>query len=80
MKSVIKKRGKIASVRIPAAALQAAHLSIDNPVTVREEAGRIVFEPIQSKKFDLATLIRGITQKKLHRQPDFGRPVGIEVL
>lgn len=70
MKSAIKKRGNSASVRIPAAVLQAAQLDLDDPVDVREEAGRIVIEPLQKKEFDLAGLVRGITQKNLHHEVD----------
>jgi antitoxin MazE len=72
MKSTIKKWGKSASVRIPAAVLQAAHMDIDDSVNVREEAGRIIIEPLQRKKVDLATLVKGITRKNVHREIDFG--------
>ena len=79
MKSSIKRCGNSASVRIPAAILQAAHLDLDDPVNVREEAGRIIIEPLQSKKFDLATLLKGITQKNLHDEADFGAATGKEL-
>ncbi len=41
MRAVVKKWGSSASVRIPVAVLQAAHLDLDEPVDVREESGRI---------------------------------------
>jgi antitoxin MazE len=47
MRAVVKKWGNSASVRIPAAILQAAHLELDEPVGVREESGRIVIEPLR---------------------------------
>src|ERR1700730_773284 len=47
MKVVVKKWGTSASVRIPASIMAAAALSLDQPVDVREEAGRIVIEPIR---------------------------------
>ena len=46
MRAVVKKWGNSASVRIPVAVLEAAHLHLDEPVDVREESGRIVIEPI----------------------------------
>lgn len=80
MKAAVKKWGNSASVRIPAAVLQAAQLDLDDPVDVREEAGRIVIEPLQKKEFDLAALVKGITRKNMHDEIDFGAPVGKEAL
>jgi len=80
MKSTIKKRENSASVQIPAAVLRAAQLDLDDPVDIREEAGRIVIEPLQSKRFDLAALVNGITRNNLHDEIDFGAPVGKEAL
>jgi antitoxin MazE len=80
MRTVVKKWGNSASVRIPAAVMQAAHLDLDEAVDVREESGRIVIEPAQRKEYDLAELVKGITRENLHDEADFGRPVGKEAL
>jgi antitoxin MazE len=80
MRTVVKKWGNSASVRIPAAVMQAAHLDLDETVDVREESGRIVIEPLQRKEYDLAELLEGITRENLHDEADFGRPVGKEAL
>ena len=80
MRVLVKKCGKSASVRIPAAVMEAAKLSLDQPVDVREEAGRIVIEPIRAREFDLADLIAGITDDNLHEEIDFGPPVERERL
>jgi antitoxin MazE len=80
MRTVVKKWGNSASVRIPAAVMQAAHLDLDEAVDVREESGRIVIEPAQRKEYDLAELVKQITVENLHDQADFGRPVGKETL
>ena len=80
MRTVIKKWGNSASVRIPAAVMQAAHLDLDEAVDVREESGRIVIEPAQRKEYDLAELVKQITVENLHDEADFGRPVGKETL
>lgn len=79
MKAVVKKWGNSASVRIPAAIMQAAHLQLDEPVDVREESGRVVIEPLRRKEYDLAELVKGITPANLHEEIDFGGPVGKEV-
>jgi antitoxin component of MazEF toxin-antitoxin module len=39
METVLKKWGNSAAVRIPAAILEAAHLTLDQSVDVREEQG-----------------------------------------
>lgn len=78
MKTVVKKWGNSASVRIPAAVMQAAQLKLDEVVDVREESGRIVIEPAQRKEYNLAELLKGITRENLHGEADFGRLVGKE--
>ena len=80
MKTEIKKWGNSASVRIPAAIMQAAHLELDETVDVREESGRVVIEPTQRKEYDLAELVKRITSGNLHEEVDFGRPLGKEAL
>ena len=74
MRTVIKKWGNSASVRIPVAVMQAVHVDIDEAVDVREESGRIVIEPVRRKEYDLAELVKGINRKNLHGEADFGRP------
>jgi antitoxin MazE len=79
MKSVVKKWGNSAAVRIPAAVMEAIPLELDEQVDVREEAGRIVIQPVRQKAYDLNGLIKGITRENLHEAVDFGAPVGREV-
>ncbi|ARO86367.1 AbrB/MazE/SpoVT family DNA-binding domain-containing protein [Nitrosospira lacus] len=80
MRVIVKKWGNSASVRIPAGVMEAAHLSLDDPVDIREEEGRIIIEPICTHKYDLAQLLAGITPENLHGEVDFGVPVGKELL
>jgi antitoxin MazE len=80
MKTIIKKWGNSASVRIPAAIMEAAHLTLDAPVDVREEEGRIIVEPIQTPTYDLDHLLSGVTAENIHAEVDFGAPMGKEAL
>jgi antitoxin MazE len=80
MRTVVKKWGNSASVRIPAGVMQAAGLELDEPVDIREESGRIVIEPVQCKEYDLGELLKNISRKNLHDEADFGGPVGKEAL
>ncbi len=79
MRATVKKWGNSAAVRIPASLLQAASLRLDEPVEMREEAGRIVIEPVRGKKYDLSRLLQGITSKNQPTPVDFGVPMGKEV-
>ena len=79
MRTIIKKWGNSASVRIPVAVMKAAHLDLDETVEAREEFGRIIIEP-QRREYDLGELLKGITRENLHDEADFGKPVGKEAL
>ncbi|GJL56693.1 MAG: antitoxin MazE [Nitrospirales bacterium] len=79
MKATVKKWGNSAAIRIPYRVLEAASLSIEEEVHIREEQGRIVIEPIQPPKYDLDSLLKGITARNQHQAIDFGEPQGKEV-
>ena len=79
MKSVVKKWGNSAAVRIPAAIMEAIALELDEAVDVREEAGRIVIEPVRPKAYDIKALIKAISRDNVHDSVDFGSPVGKEI-
>jgi antitoxin MazE len=59
--------------------LEATHVRIDEEVDIREEAGRIVIEPVREKKFKLNDLLKEITKDNIHQEIDFGSPEGREV-
>jgi len=79
MRATVKKWGKSAAVRIPASIMQATHLDLDSEVEVREEAGRIVIEPLHQKTDALNELVKGITSNNRHDVDDFGPPAGREI-
>ncbi|MCJ7996915.1 AbrB/MazE/SpoVT family DNA-binding domain-containing protein [Rhizobium cremeum] len=80
MRVTVRKWGNSASVRIPAAVLDAANLKLNAEVDVREENGRIVIEPLRVTSYDLNELLCGISEHNLHSEEDFGAPVGKEML
>jgi antitoxin MazE len=79
MRATVRKWGNSAAVRIPASVMQATRLQLDVVVDVREEAGRIVIEPVRQKTYDLDTLLKAITSKNQHEAVDFGPAMGKEV-
>ena len=78
MKVTVRKWGNSASVRIPAALMEAARLHLDQPVDIREEQGRIIIEPMPAEAYDLAALIAGITEENRHEAIGTGAPMGQE--
>jgi len=78
MRAIVKKWGNSASVRIPAAVMQAVQLQLNDAVDVREEAGRIVIEPVRAKEYDLDEMLKRIKPENLHQEVEFGRPTGKE--
>jgi antitoxin MazE len=79
MKARVRKWGNSSAVRIPAPVLRASRLQLDEPVEVREEAGRIVIEPLRQKTYELEELVSRITPKNRHAAIDTGPAVGDEV-
>ena len=80
MRVIVKKWGNSASVRIPSAVMQAARISLDTPVDVREEDGRIIIEPERDTEFELEELVDRMTEDNLHSEIDTGDPIGREAL
>ena len=78
MRVLVKKWGNSASVRIPASVMAAAALKIDQAVDVREEAGRVVIEPIAAPALDLQDLVKAMTPDTFHDEIEFGPAVGGE--
>ena len=79
MRVQVKKWGNSASVRIPASVMAAASITLDQPVDVREEDGRIVIEPIRTPVPDLDALLARMTPETFPDEIEFGAPVGEEV-
>lgn len=80
MHVIVKKWGNSASVRIPVVIMQAANLSLDETVDVREEGGRIVIESVRPGEYDLMRLLAGISKKNIHTEVGFGPAIGKELL
>nr|WP_294527451.1 hypothetical protein [uncultured Rhodopila sp.] len=62
-----------ASVRIPAAVMAAAKLSLDQPVDIPEKGGRVIIEPLLEPAFSLEDLLAAVTDENIHEKADFGR-------
>jgi antitoxin MazE len=79
MRTVVKKWGNSAAVRIPSGVMQAAGLALEDGVDVRAQSGRIVIEPVRRRMNDLGDMLKQINAKNRHTSVDFGAPAGKEV-
>ena len=61
MNAEIKRWGNSAAIRLPAQLIRALGLSVDSPVDMRLEAGRIVIEPLQTPEYGLGSLLEAST-------------------
>ena len=77
MAVTVKKWGNSAAVRIPAAVMNAAGISLEQSVEVRADGRRIVIDPVD-QEYDLNSLLDGITPDNQHEEIDFGLPRGKE--
>lgn len=65
MQARIQKWGNSLGLRIPVGLAKQLQLHSGSPVTIEIEDGRIV---IQSPKYDLDTMLKGINTKNMHHQ------------
>ena len=75
MDMTISKWGNSLGVRIPRAVAKAAGIGLGTPVHITADKGRIVLEPV---RYDLKSLLSGVTQKNRHPAIDTSSAVGEE--
>lgn len=79
MNVTVKKWGNSASVRIPAAIMEAANLSLDMEVSIQVEEDCVTIRPVRRKRLELGDLLAKITPENQHSLVDFGTPRGQEI-
>jgi antitoxin MazE len=78
MKSVIKKWGNSAAIRLPAKILASAQIDINTEVEISPQKNCIIISPVK-QKYDLDNLIKEITLNNCHDEIDSGEPTGKEI-
>jgi antitoxin MazE len=68
MKEIIKKWGNSPALRLPNSVMELAQLTLGKAVNVNVLNGKIVIEPIVSKKTRLDELLAGITSDNIHAE------------
>ena len=80
MEIVVKKWGNSAAVRLPAAVMKAAKISLEQTVDVRAENGCVLIQPARSHEYRLDDLVAKITSANRHDAIDTGPAIGKELL
>ena len=75
----VQKWGNSLAVRIPKAFASEVGLGPDTLVNVSLSEGRLVVEPVRPPAYTLEGLLQGVTPEQLHRELQWGPPVGREV-
>ena len=76
--ATVAKWGNSLAVRIPQPIARQAHLNEGDAFTLEVGAdGNLILRPARPR-YDLASLLEGVTAKNLHSEADWGVPAGKE--
>lgn len=77
--SSIKKWGNSLAIRIPSSVIQDLELSENSAVQITSNGVVATIQPKKLKEVNLDELVAAITPDNIHKEVDWGRPVGKEV-
>ena len=80
MRTTIQKWGNSLSVRIPKAIVAKAGLKEQDQLEIEVRDDEVVLLPRKEHEYSLKALLKGVNKRNLHKEVDFGRPVGQEML
>ena len=76
--SSIKKWGNSLAIRIPSSVIQDLALSENSSVQITSNGVVATIQPKKRKKLSLEELVAAITPDNIHKEVDWGEPVGKE--
>ena len=79
MRTRVQKWGNSLALRIPKAFALEVGLEKDREVELSVQRGRLVVAAPAQKSYTLEELLAGVKPSNLHKEVDWGRPVGKEV-
>jgi len=79
MLTKVQKWGNSLGLRIPKALAHQAGVEAGSEVSLAVEEGELIIRPARAQRYQLKTLLRGVTTKNLHKEVETGDPVGREV-
>lgn len=78
METRIQRWGNSLGLRIPKAFAEEAGVEAGSTVDIAVQGGELIIRPIRPRRYDLASLVKAVTSKNLHKAVETGRPVGRE--
>ncbi len=79
MQTRIRRWGNSLGLRIPKAFAEQAGVEAGSEVDLSLEDGELIIRPTREPKYDLAALLRGITDENVHAEVETGPPAGREI-
>ncbi len=77
--SKVKKWGNSLAIRVPKSIVQDLGLTIDSQLVIVSNGKTATIEPQADKLLTLADLLKGVTPQNIHKEVDWGEPVGKEI-
>ena len=78
MQTRIQKWGNSLGLRIPKSFAEQAGVEAGSEVDLALEDGELIIRPTRGPQYELAVLLRGVTEENLQPEVDTGPPTGRE--
>jgi len=79
METKIKKWGNSLAVRLPKRTVDFLDLKEGSSVGFDYNKNQIIIKPTKEKEYTLDDLLAKVTPENIHKEVDFGKPVGKEI-
>ena len=80
MKTTAQKWGNSLAIRVPKSIAQQAGLKVKDALDIEVRKGDLVLRPHLRRVYRLEDLVKRMTPRNVHKEPNFGGPVGREAL
>lgn len=80
MKTTAQKWGNSLAVRVPKSIALQAGLKVKDALDIEVRKGTLVLRPHLRRVYRLEDLVKRMTPRNVHKELDFGGPVGRETL
>jgi len=80
MKTTAQKWGNSLAIRVPKSIAQQAGLKVKDDLDIEVRKGALVLRPHLRRVYRLEDLVKRMTPRTVHKEVDFGGPVGREAL
>jgi antitoxin MazE len=79
MRTSVQKWGNSLALRIPKVFAQQARMRKGTSVNLTLQRGRMIVAPLPMEEMTLKKLLAKVTTENIHRETDWGQPLGKEI-